>query len=223
VKLFLERAHIVQFGDFSTKALIGVWDEAILGPKPLCQVGSFGSHFDLKFDPEKLLECPSAQLVKVGELCEEKRTCHVHAMGGTVMFTIDKAKSDTPLYKLDVLTVMTTAEGNACPRKECTTKRGDSGCAGHVMLTYPNRTTGASGILMISAGHWIELSKLDTSVEVLQRAIEKNLGTEELASFNLNYFGQASNPAAQAGYMNQYANAYVQCSAPVSYGNMGKN
>ena len=40
------------------------------------------------------------------------------------------------------------------------------GCAGHVLLTYPS-----GGNLVASAGHWIELSRLDTSVVMVANII----------------------------------------------------
>jgi len=93
------------FSDFSLKSLIGSWSEEHLGPKPFVKIGEISSGFNLKFDCNTLKECDSAQLNKVGELCE-KGECHVHALGGTILYTVDSEKLKHNKYKLEVLTVV---------------------------------------------------------------------------------------------------------------------
>jgi hypothetical protein len=51
---------MVMCSDFSLKALIGKWEENLLGPNPFKKIGEFGDHFQLEFDPNILKDCPSA-------------------------------------------------------------------------------------------------------------------------------------------------------------------
>ena len=54
------------FSDFSLKALINEWrDEDYFGPNPFVHFSSYGGNFNLRFDPKKFLESPSAQLQTV--------------------------------------------------------------------------------------------------------------------------------------------------------------
>ena len=109
VKELLNRKMLCMFSDFSLKALIATWDSEYLGPNPFINVGEFNQSFDLAFSPQILLDCPSIQLQKVGNLCNNG-TAHVSALGGTILYTV-KSDYRNPSYELTVLTVITTAEG----------------------------------------------------------------------------------------------------------------
>ena len=98
--------------DFSLKALVAVWGgispHPVLGPNPFVQVGEFSDRFSLSFDPTTLAACPSSQLQKVGDLCPDGHA-NVHAMGGTIVYSVDKAKADNSTYKCDILSVISKA------------------------------------------------------------------------------------------------------------------
>jgi hypothetical protein len=105
--MMIDRGHMVMFSDFSLKALIAQWDSKILGPNPFCKVSEHGGNFTLEFDCNKLKECPSAQLQIIGDMAAEGH-CNVNALGGTIVYGVDIKKSDTDMYKLQVLTVVTS-------------------------------------------------------------------------------------------------------------------
>lgn len=143
--------------DFSLKALIGNWDEEILGPKCFKKTGEFSSGFTLKFEPQTLKECPSSQLVKVGEFCDDGEAT-VHAMGGTIAYDLVKpiGKLSQDFYKVEVLTVATMLDGRSqAEHGQCIVGE-HKGVLGHCLLHYPS-----GGQLLTSCGHWIELVKLD--------------------------------------------------------------
>ena len=50
------------------------------------------------------------------------------------------------------------------------------GAAGHVALTYPS-----GGQLITSMGHWIELTRINTSVESIMQVAAKNFGQLEIS------------------------------------------
>jgi len=216
---FLKHKHNVAFGDFSTKALIHAWDEKVLGKNPLVRCGELSASFDLRFDAAALRACPNAQLSTVGELCAETGSAHVGAMGGTCMFSVDFAKVDEEAYTFQVLTVMTHQDNaEVTTSKTCSVEVGGttySGAAGHVSFQYPS-----GGNLFISAGHWIELVKLDTTVEIVHAKILAEKGAEEAANFMNQY--NASPAYAQEAQVQSYAKLMVQTSAPVQYGNISK-
>lgn len=141
----LQHQHIVMFGDFSLKGLIHDWDEGLLGPNPFINCGSTSTPMKLKFNPFHLTECVNAQLQNVGRMCESGEAI-VNVMGGTIIFKIDPIKTDTDCYNTQILT-------------RCVNSTDQDAC-GHVMLTYPT-----GGILLVSAGHWIELSSLNGATE----------------------------------------------------------
>merc|ERR1711998_371526 len=162
----IERGSMVMCSDFSLKALIADWAPDMLGPNPFLNVGSFSNRFKLTFDPDTLAKCPSSQLQKVGELCSERGDAMVSAMGGTIAYTVDLSKTNHNAFTLQVLSVASEMGGfdvSTIPsEKRCKIKE-VGGSAGHVLLRYPT-----GGTLLTSAGHWLELSQLDVSMEALQ-------------------------------------------------------
>jgi len=206
MKKLLDKGHMIMYSDFALKALITDWDEPLLGPNPFVKFGEFSDSFDLHFDPPTLIACPSAQLQRVGELCENG-TAKVHALGGTIAFSVNKLKSDTSKYKLQVLTVATRLGSTAIPSNLTVSAAGATGAAGHVLLTYPT-----GGQLLVSCGHWIELSRLDVSVDTLLNVAKQEMG----AAYATNMQTEISNlsGAQQASRMQDYARMFVQQSAP---------
>lgn len=65
----------------------------------------------MEFDANQLKECPSAQLQIIGDMASVGH-CNVNAMGGTIVYGVDKKKADTDAYKLQVLTIVTSITGN---------------------------------------------------------------------------------------------------------------
>eukprot|EP01124_Arcella_intermedia_P022164 TRINITY_DN324_c0_g2_i1.p1 TRINITY_DN324_c0_g2~~TRINITY_DN324_c0_g2_i1.p1 ORF type:complete len:380 (-),score=26.22 TRINITY_DN324_c0_g2_i1:48-1187(-) len=202
----LQNKHMIMYSDFALKALIGDWQEEHLGPNPFINIGSFSDSFDLAFDPSHLTECPSTQLQNVGELCAKGTAC-VHALGGTIAFTVDKNKADTSKYKLQILTVATRLGSFAIPANRKVSVAGHQGAAGHVLLTYPS-----GGTLLVSCGHWIELSKLDVSVDSLVKMAQKEMGesytSQMMADLSL------GDEVERSSKMQSYAKQFVQQSAP---------
>lgn len=211
VKLLLGRGHMVMFSDFSLKALIKTWNEDRLGPNPFVKVGEFDRCFKLGFDPAVLSVCPSAQLQKLGELASDG-TAELHAMGGTIAFSVQWQKADCSAYSCQVLTVMTEMEGRAVsplPGQGCEVGA-HRGHAGHVLLSYPS-----GGKLLASAGHWMELSRFDvTETNLLQAAAQYGLAyTSQLQSS----LGNCATAAQRQQTVQAFSSQMVQQSVPCSY------
>lgn len=66
VKRMIDKKFLCMFSDFSLKALVGQWDNSILGPNPFKKVGETSETVELRFKAGDLKECPSAQLQTVG-------------------------------------------------------------------------------------------------------------------------------------------------------------
>jgi len=211
VKRVLDRGHMAMFSDFSMKALINDWREDLLGPKPFKKVTEFSHNFKIGFDPQVLAGCPSAQLQKLGELANDG-TASLHAMGGTIAFTVDWAKADCQAYQCKVLTVMTEHDGRqVAPTagQGCETG-GHRGLAGHVLLTYPS-----GGHILASAGHWIELSRLDVTQDNLFAAAAQYgaVFQQEVMSS----VGQCVTAEERQRSIQAFSSQMVQQSAPCSY------
>jgi hypothetical protein len=213
VDVLIKKGHMVMFSDFSLKALINDWNENVLGPNPFLKVGEFGTSLELRFSPEVLNACPSAQLQKLGELCNEGQA-EVKAMGGTISYTIDWVKADSSrAYSLEVLTVMTKCSGQdvrLAPQHTCQVG-GHKGAAGHVLLKYPS-----GGKLLSSAGHWIELTRLDVSMESLLRVAQASYG-EAYAGQIQTSLASCSTAAERNQVVQTYSAQVVQQSAPCTY------
>lgn len=214
VKLILDKGSMVMFSDFAVKALINQWDEQLLGSNPFIKLGECNNSIYLAFKPEKLINSPSAQLKMVGEL-SKKGECHIHALSGTIVFGVDMRKADNAKYDLDILTIATKTQGcdihsekNKDYLYEIDNK---SGAVGHALIKYKS----SNGILLLSAGHWIELSKLDVDVSKLEYMAEKAGGEYYNQMMNIK-----SSKVSEKEKFTQYeklANVYVQQSTPCNY------
>jgi hypothetical protein len=201
----LEGGYMIMYSDFALKALIQEWDTSALGPNPFKNCGEFGGNFTIRFISSELAQCPSAQLQRVAELCEEG-TVQVHAMGSTIIFSVDNAKTDTSRYQLKVLTVANIPERHS---SDC--RVGDyTGFAGHVLLTYPK-----GGKLLVSCGHWIELSRVGVSEQKLYEVAEREMGTAYVEQMKQEI--SLMDEGSRQSRWESEAKQYVQQSAPCAY------
>jgi hypothetical protein len=210
-KLLLDKGHMVMFSDFSLKALINDWRDDLLGPNPFVQTGTFNSRCQLRFDPASLAACPSAQLQKLGELASDGKA-ELHAMAGTIAFSVRWRTADCSAYNCQVLTVMTELDGQpACPLPgEGCEAGGHRGLAGHALLTYPS-----GGRLLASAGHWVELSRLDvTEAAFLQAAASYGAAFQSEVQASM---AACTSAADRQQTLQSYSCQMVQQSAPCSY------
>jgi hypothetical protein len=68
--MILDKGYMAMFSDFSLKSLIAQWDEHLLGLNPFKHNGGASGGTELRFDPVKLINSPSAQLQIIGDLAE---------------------------------------------------------------------------------------------------------------------------------------------------------
>merc|ERR1719150_1279513 len=94
---------------------------------------------------------------------------------------------------------------------KCSVGQGEGlkkGAAGHVTLTYAE-----GGQLVTSMGHWIELTRIDVSLESVMRVVARNFGDTEVDSFNAEYSALDSD-AARSECVQKRARKTVRQSAP---------
>lgn len=221
IETLLSRGHTLMLSDFSLKALTGAWSRGeapgSFGRCPLVKIGEFGARFELRFDPKALQSCGSAQLERVGDLCENGEAS-VAAMGGTIAYTLDADVLRGAPYRAELLTVVTSFEGTPALEKFSGELRGarvcvigsHRGAAGHVRLRFPN-----GGSMLLSCGHWVELVKLDVTAERLVQVAEREYGVTR-SNQMAQELAQAA-PARRAELMQQYAREIVVQSSPGAY------
>ena len=221
VEVLLGRGFTLMFSDFSLKALLGAWRAGAaagaLGPCPLVKLGEFSSRFELRFDPAALQKCGSAQLERVGELCENG-DASVAALGGTIAYAVDVEGLAGAPYRVEVLTVATTFEGASALERFPDALRGGRvsavgshrGAAGHVRITFPN-----GGAMLLSCGHWVELVKLDVTAERLVEVAEKAYGAARSREIAQEMADAA--PARRAEIVQSYAKQIVNQNSPGKY------
>lgn len=214
MSLLLERSHMVMCSDFSLKALIKQWSTRRFGPSPFVKIGDFGTSMHLHFDTAKVAECPSAQLQRAGDLCENGHA-EVRAMGNTIAYTVDHGVAGlTDAYTLEVLTVASGMPGVDTRRlpAERTCEAGvHRGAAGHVLLRYPS-----GGMLLTSAGHWGELVRLDVSEERLLQTATEQYGAAYARDFE-SQLTSASTAAMRSERMQALSCQIVTQSSPCTY------
>lgn len=202
-----KKGYIAMFSDFALKALIDNWDESLLGPNPYINVGTRNNAFKLLFSREHVSESECYQLKSMAQL-SIKDSINIHALQSTIEYTVDQEvyNKETP-YELQVETVV---ESSSHEPEYCkTTDKKYSGLAGHTILKYPS-----NGLIITSNGHFIELTKLDTSIEKVLQYAELNLGRAVSDSIKNDIYSQ---PVAMRGVSaNQYAQECLQSALPVS-------
>lgn len=167
---------------------------------------------NLKFDLARVAECPSQQLQKAGQL-SESGTATIHAMSDTVVYTVDKNVGTGGWYDLQVLTVNTCLNHRGLPQNYLCTIGDTQGTAGHVLLSYRSRGD-SPGLLLTSAGHWVELVKLDNVSE------EKLLQTASCTygqAYSMNWASElasAPTPELRSQLCQGFAQQMVQQSSP---------
>ena len=119
------------------------------------------------------------QLQVVGELCTREGKAIVSAMSDTIVYSLNPHRAHTDAYQLKVLTVVSSWSGGPIVEAmQCEIQQGEvrkRGAAGHVALSYPS-----GGQLITSMGHWIELTRIDTSIESIMQVAAKNFGQAEI-------------------------------------------
>eukprot|EP00811_Abedinium_folium_P000177 NODE_10161_length_1372_cov_8.123695.p1 GENE.NODE_10161_length_1372_cov_8.123695~~NODE_10161_length_1372_cov_8.123695.p1 ORF type:complete len:355 (-),score=81.72 NODE_10161_length_1372_cov_8.123695:213-1277(-) len=213
LRTLLRRGIMAMFSDFSLKALIEKWDKRALGPNPFLKIGEFSESMRLTFEPEQLMRCPSAQLQALGQICNAGFV-EVDAMSSTIAYTVDgNVAATTPAYKLEVLTVASGMRGVSLPSAPhllCQSGK-HRGSAGHVLMTYPS-----GGLLLTSAGHWIDLTRLDVSEERLLSMASTTYG-EEYSSGLRSRLESCSTGIDRDELSQCFAKRYIQGSSPGQY------
>jgi len=204
MSFLLKRGHMVMCSDFAVKSLINDWNEQLLGPKVFTNLGECSDAIALRFKSTDLKNCPSAQLNIVGDLCPDGKAS-IHALPSTVIVGIDQACSDTKTFKLNVLTIATNMNYQG---PHTFSIDGIKGTVGHALLEYPS-----GGILLISAGHWIELSNLDVNFDGLKKVAE-TYGDKYLAQMK-SITGM--NETEQKVEMQKMAKQFIQQNTPCKY------
>lgn len=202
----IEQKHVAMFADFSLKSLIAEWSVAIMGPNPFANIGDTCHNLSLTFDPEKLLESPNTQLQNLSRMCNTGKA-YIGVMPQTIVFTVDETKAKTDAYELEILSVVTPSSGG---------RRGGGGSStssvGHAILRYP---TGAC--ILVSAGHWIELTHLDgVNEETLIATTEMSMGCAEADDLRCE-LNSATTAVARASVVQKRAKRTLLASAPCKY------
>ena len=171
IKYFLDRSFMLMFSDFSVKSLIRNWDEGLFGSNPFVITGDCADSMNLHFKKEDLINSPSSQLQMLGELSISEDV-QLHLLPGTIIFTIDQNKIDKESYHLNLLTLASDYKSEKIEQRAPPIEfHGKTGTIGHVMLRFSS-----GGIMLLSAGHWIELKNINVDRDSLKKASQSYYG-----------------------------------------------
>lgn len=226
LKILLDRGYMAMFADFSLKSLIADWNSGILGPNPFQEVGTCKGKMVLAFDSNQLLDSDScAQLQALGRINKAGvHTAELECMSNTFVFTLKdedryaaRSSSDPPpKYDLEVLSIACSFEQSRFPNAfddyRLLKKGNHVGYAGHVMLTYRN----SGGRILVSGGHWIELTHIDVDEEYTVNAIQQQFGTEFAKQLKVDL---ASSPTEEGRqhFLQESVRQLIQSTAPCAY------
>ena len=91
------------------------------------------------------------------------------------------------------------------------------GTVGHALLTFK----GSNGRILVSAGHWVELSNLSTSEKEVFTVLREQFGAAKATEMYDEYC--AMPVAQQSAQLQSYGAQIVQKSAPCAYGELSLN
>lgn len=201
----IKKGYQVMLSDFSVKAFVNDWDEKILGPKCLLNIGTVDHQIKLRFKPDILKECPSAQLRVVGELAAEGIAV-INVMGGTVVIGVDKKHSTNSYYKFEILTEV---EKNGNILKDAYVDEKDKTTIGHAMLKYKS-----GSIITVSAGHWVELNNINVDIRNIEKVADKYWGESYKGEIESMKMMEAPK---QRAMMQNFAKNFVQQTSNCNY------
>ncbi len=229
VKRLIDAGYMVMFGDFSLKALIHDWDTALLGPNPFQRVGCCHFYMSLTFNSQQLLACPSGQLQSLGRLNDGISTACLKCLGSTIVCTLKEESEYTAnndMYTLEVLSIATQMDGNTIqspledalsmtimkPQHRLLEIGEHKGYLGHALLKYRS-----GGMILVSTGHWIELTRVDANEEHILREMTTRYGQaySDQLSFELSSYG--TDIATRTRVLSMNATYLIQSSSPSSY------
>lgn len=179
LRALLNRGFMTMFSDFSLKGLISQWDSALLGPNPFHHIGKCEDHIQLAFDCKDLRNCASAQLRNLGSLFDGIGKATIKCMGNNIIYTLREAREyEHALYAVEVLSIVTDFGKfwTLDPKQHKMRKlylHEQVGYAGHVMLTYRS-----GGKILASAGHWMDLHRVDVPPQKVVDAVEIMYGSD---------------------------------------------
>lgn len=232
VRRLIDAGYMVMFGDFSLKALIHDWDAALLGPNPFQSLSTCNFSMSLAFDSQQLLACPSGQLQSLGRLNDGISSVEMHCLTGTITCTLKEESEYTvnnDMYTLEVLTIATKVdqfEANPDAKlepeirealKKTRTRRllkigNKEGYLGHALLKYRS-----GGSILVSSGHWIELTRVEANEDRLIEELNVRYGrtysqqvAEELASLG-------NNKSERMRMVSMNASQLIQSASPALY------
>jgi len=178
-KFCLDRGYMLMFSDFAMKGLLKTWNKKLLGPCPFVNLKTCDDLIDLKFEPNSLKESPSSQLEMVGNLCESGE-CSINVSPETIVFGVDQSTT-SDLYDVEVMTIVTNVFTKRV--KYCCTIGDTTGTVGHAIIRYKT-----GGILIASAGHWIELNNLgnvsETKIKEIAQQYDMSGKSEYMTEYN---------------------------------------
>lgn len=213
INYLLERGHMVMCSDFAVRALVNDWGRK-LGPNPFVILGECRNFIELSFSPKALEESHSKQLQMVGQLCPTGQTFIDDVWPRTVVFGIDTKKIENELYTLSVLTILSNTAGyDINSKKEYSwTIEDKTGPVGHVLLKYKT-----GGMLLLSAGHWIELSNLNVNIHNLEEVALRNYGKNHGYLEKINEIKNTEDEGERQTKISKMACKFVQQTAACNY------
>ena len=178
IKHSLDMGYMVMFSCYSSASLINDWDEKIIGNNPFLHCGNCAGQMALVFEKEPLANCESKQLQMVAELSQTNRIT-VDASGAPII-GINYIKTDTSDYILQILTVADNTSNLLPQDKNCSAYIGSTnGCVGHTILKFKS-----GGIMIISAGHWIQLKNISIDIKTLEKVAQEKYGNDYMNEIN---------------------------------------
>lgn len=211
----LKRGYTLIFGDFSLKALIGTWNDEILGTCPFVKTGEMGGTFQLYFNRKQLLGCPSAQLRVVARLTDQTQVT-VGCLGGTIMYTVKDMYNIDSRYGLKILSVMKQTDKTDYTKSGFNTYTVPgqllNGYTAHTLLTYKN-PQGSPGRILTSCGHWCELYSIETSIHHILDVAMEDYGEDYALKIEREY-AKTDSDSERKAFNLKYAKQFIKQTPP---------
>lgn len=201
--LIFEKKCFVLFSDFSLKALINCWNEEIFGLNPFIRYDDLKiGHVKIIFEKEKFKNSNLKQLQVISELVsteEEIGNIYLKVLEETISFGIKEELLNTEFYNIQILS-NTLEENDSHTHKKRkvnlktkntkNTENIEELYVGQAIINFKKRKDKDKdedknedndeeyGRILVSNGHFCELSGINYNEDSLISSIKSNLGQE---------------------------------------------
>jgi hypothetical protein len=175
--LLFEKKCFILFSDFSLKTLISSWNEETFGLNPFVRYEDLKTgEVKITFEKEKFKNSNLKQLQVISDLVstnEEIGNISIKVLEDTISFGFKEELLNTEFYNIEILSNVL----NKTDSHELKRRRIEKSSIGQAIINFKKDNENC-GKILVSNGHFCELSQINYNEDSLMSSIKSNLGQD---------------------------------------------